>query len=65
MKKLLTFCFLVFTALAYAQNDSVRAIEPNKKTSYDSKDLILIALAALALLLAIYFLFRRAKGTRN
>jgi hypothetical protein len=56
---------LFFATLAYAQSDSIRAIEPNKKTSYDSKDLILIALAALALLVAMYFLFRRAKGTRN
>jgi hypothetical protein len=65
MKKFFTFCFLFFATLAYAQSDSIRAIEPNKKTSYDSKDLILIALAALALLVAMYFLFRRAKGTRN
>jgi hypothetical protein len=65
MKKVLTFCFLFFITLAYSQGDSIRAVEPNKKTSYDSKDLILIALAALALLVAMYFLFRRAKGTRN
>ena len=65
MKKLFILCSLFLITVAYSQSDTIRAVEPNKKTSYDSKDLILIALAALALLVAMYFLFRRAKGTRN
>lgn len=51
--------------IARAQADSIRKIEPHKETSFTSEDVLLIALAALALLVAIYFLFRRAKGTRN
>jgi hypothetical protein len=65
MKRFIVLCFLVITTLAQAQSDSIRKIEPDKKTSFTNQDLILIALAALALLIAIYFLFRRARGTRN
>lgn len=65
MKRFAFFCFLLITTLAYAQNDSIRKIEPRKETSFTSGDVLLIGLAALALLVAIYFLFRRARGTRN
>ncbi|GEM_PF-1638856 len=65
MKKLITLSFLFFITVAYSQTDSVRPIEPGQQTSYDNKDLLLISLAGLALLLAIYFLFRRARKTRN
>ena len=65
MKRLVLFCLLVFTTMAYAQIDSIRAVEPAKETSYTNKDLLLISLAGLALLLAIYFLFRKTRGTRK
>jgi hypothetical protein len=66
MKQVCIFSFCLITAtFAYAQGDTTRMIEPGQKTSYDNKDLLLISLAGLALLLAIYFLFRRTKGTRN
>jgi hypothetical protein len=50
------------STIVYSQLDSTRIIEPNKETSYTNKDLILIALASLALLIAIYFLFKRARS---
>ena len=65
MKRFLFFCFLLITALSYAQVDSTRKIEPAQETSYTNKDLLLISLVGLALLVAIYFLFRRARGTKN
>lgn len=65
MKRFVFFCFLLMATIARAQADSIRKIEPHKETSFTSEDVLLIALAALALLVAIYFLFRRAKGTRN
>jgi hypothetical protein len=65
MKSAFTFSLLLAAAFAHAQLDSVRQIEPNRQTSFDNQDLLLISLAALAILLAIYFLFRRARRTRN
>jgi hypothetical protein len=65
MKRLLLFCFLLVSTFVYSQSDTSRIIEPGHQTSYDNKDLLLISLAGLALLLAIYFLFRRTRGTRN
>jgi len=65
MKKLLSFLFLLWAELAYSQADSSRMIEPGHQTSYNNKDLLLISLAGLALLLAIYFLFRKTRKTKN
>jgi LPXTG-motif cell wall-anchored protein len=65
MKRLILFCFLCITVLAYSQSDTTRVIEPGHQTSYDNKDLLLISFAGLALLLALYFLFRRTRKTRN
>ena len=56
---------LPFTLSSLAQSESPRVIEPEHKTSYDNEDLLLITLAALALLMAIYFLFRRSRGKKN
>ena len=65
MKRNILFLSLLISTLAYSQVDSVRAIEPEQETSYDNEDLLLISFAGLALLLAIYFLFRRSKNRRN
>lgn len=65
MKRLLLFCSLLISALVYGQSDTAGVIEPGHQTSYTNKDLLLISLAGLALLLAIYFLFRRTRGTKN
>ncbi|HEU4632409.1 MAG TPA: hypothetical protein VFS22_00400 [Flavisolibacter sp.] len=65
MKRLLLVTSLLISALVFAQGDTSGTIEPGHQTSYTNKDLLLISLAGLALLLAIYFLFRRTRGTRN
>jgi hypothetical protein len=65
MKRLVLFCLLLISTMAYSQSDTSGVIEPGQQTSYDNKDLLLISLAGLALLLAIYFLFRRTRGTKN
>lgn len=65
MKPILTFCLLFLASFANAQLDSLRQVEPERQTSFDNQDLLLISLAALAILIAIYFLFRRARKTRN
>jgi hypothetical protein len=64
-KIILLVCALPFTFYAFAQTESPRVIEPERKSSYDNEDLLLITLAALALLMAIYFLFRRSRGKKN
>ena len=64
MKHFAAFLLVLITSGAYSQ-DTPRTIEPGHQTSYDNKDLLLISLAGLALLLAIYFLFRRSWGTKN
>jgi hypothetical protein len=60
-KLLLLIMMLPFTVMA--QTTDLKPVEP-QQTSFTNKDLILIALAAFALLVAIYFLFRRAKNRR-
>lgn len=40
------------------------AVAPEHQTSYNNQDLLLISLAALALLMAMYFLFRRRRHRR-
>jgi hypothetical protein len=65
MKRLPFFCCLLISTFVQAQSDTARVIEPGQQTSYTNKDLLLISIAGLALLLAIYFLFRRLRKTRN
>ncbi|MES2881387.1 MAG: hypothetical protein V4676_04505 [Bacteroidota bacterium] len=65
MKKVLVLCILIISAFAQAQVDSVKVIQPEQENSYNSTDLLLISLAGLAILLSIYFLFKRARGKRR
>lgn len=60
MKSFLTSCFVCFVLFAQAQLDSVRVVEP-KETSYTNEEVLLMSFAGLAILLAIYFLFKRRK----
>jgi uncharacterized membrane protein len=61
MKSILLSAFLLFQLAAFAQLDTAGSVEPYRETSYTNKDLLLLALAGLAILMAIYFLFRRAR----
>ncbi len=62
-KILLTVFSFFLVAICFAQ-DSLGAVEP-QQSSYENKDLIMLALAAFGVLMAAYFLFRRAKKRRN
>jgi LPXTG-motif cell wall-anchored protein len=64
MKSFLTFCFLSLVFFAQAQIDSVRVVEPNRETSYTNEEVLLMSFAGLAILLAIYFLFKRRKKSQ-
>lgn len=64
MKKITLLCILFISAIAQAQGDSTNVVQPEQENSYNSTDLLLISLAGLAILLSIYFLFKRARGRR-
>lgn len=64
MKRLTTFCFLFLSRLSFAQADTATVREPQFQDSFDNKDLILLALAGFAVLIAIYFLYRRNRRRR-
>lgn len=60
MKRLIPL-LLLLPVVALSQPESTRVIEPGQQTSYTNKDLILLAAAAFAVLVAAYFIFRRAR----
>jgi len=63
MKQLLFILLLLFSFAVKAQ-DTIRQVEPGLETSFSNRDLLLLALAGFAVLVAIYFLFRRARRRR-
>ena len=63
MKKLIAIPALLLAFISGAQ-DTIRKVEPELETSFTNEDLLLLALAGFAVLIAIYFLFRRAKKRR-
>jgi len=65
MKTKLFFFFLLVSNMALAQADSTRVPEPNLETSYDNQELLIMALAGLALLLVLYFFFKRSRRFRR
>ncbi len=65
MKIMMLMSILLINAVAHAQVDSVKVVQPEQKASYNSNDLLLISLAGLAILLSIYFLFKRVRGKRG
>lgn len=65
MKRLLIPCLLLLSLAALAQNDTSRAVEPNMETSYDNMELLIMALVGLALLIAMYFFFRKTRRRDN
>lgn len=61
MRKLFIFFPLLISFTALAQ---VEPVEP-MQSSYENKDLIMLALAAFGVLMAIFFLWRRARKRRR
>jgi LPXTG-motif cell wall-anchored protein len=60
-KLMCTFLVLLTTITTIAQ-DSLQPIEPDMETSFENTELLIVALIGLALLLALYFFFRRRRG---
>jgi LPXTG-motif cell wall-anchored protein len=65
MKTLFLFLSIFFYSQLIAQTDSVRQIEPGQETSFTNEDLILLAVAGFAVLMAAYFLFRRSRKRKG
>jgi hypothetical protein len=63
MKKAFIFILLfqLLTTIATAQLDSIRVIEPDKETSFENYELLIIAIAGFLLLLFVYFFFKRSR----
>ena len=61
MRKFFVLLLLGFSLMAAGQDTLVEPMQ----SSYDNKDLILLALAAFGVLVAIYFLWRRNKKRRR
>jgi hypothetical protein len=57
MRKLFVLLLVSFSLTVLGQDTPVEPMQ----TSYENKDLIMLALAGFGVLIAIYFLWRRAK----
>ena len=65
MKYLLLIHFSILSLLAFAQADSIRAIEPDQETSFENYELLIIAILGLLLLIGIRFWFRRVRNRKQ
>lgn len=61
MRKLFVLLVLALSKTVLAQDTPVEPMQ----SSYDNKDLIMLALAAFGVLMAIYFLWRRARKRKR
>ena len=64
MKYLLTLLSSFCSLLVFAQSDSIRKIEPERETSFDNYELLIIAILGLLILMGIRFWFRRRHNKR-
>ncbi|WP_121352897.1 hypothetical protein [Flavisolibacter nicotianae] len=61
MKYLLAACFSFPVLFLFAQTDSVRKIEPDKESSFDNYELLVIAIVGFLLLMGLRFWFKRTR----
>lgn len=61
MKYLFLFASFFHSLLLFAQTGAVREIEPDRETSFENYELLIIAVLSLLLLIGIRFLFRRTR----
>jgi len=61
MKYLFLLASFFFSVFLLAQTDNIREIEPDRETSFENYELLIIAVLALLLLIGIRFLFRRTR----
>ena len=61
MKYLLLLASFFSSLLLWAQTDATREIEPDRETSFENYELLIIAVLALLLLMGIRFWFKRTR----
>ena len=64
MKRLLLSCFSLFPLSLFAQNDSVRKIEPGQQTSFDKYGLLIVAVVGLLILMILRYWFKHKQNNR-
>jgi hypothetical protein len=64
MRYLLTLFTSLHCLLLFAQADSIRKIEPERETSFDNYELLIIAILGLLILMGLRFWFRRRHNKR-
>ncbi|HEY0039719.1 MAG TPA: hypothetical protein VGB71_03600 [Flavisolibacter sp.] len=61
MKMMLFISFTFLSLLLSAQSDSFREIEPDRETSFENYELLLMAVLGLLLLVGLRFWFKRTR----
>lgn len=61
MRYLFLIGFTMLAFIGFAQIDSVRVIEPDRETSFENYELLVIALLGLLLLMGLRFWFKRTR----
>ena len=61
MKPVLSFYFLFLSLFVQAQTDSIREVEPDRETSFENYELLIIAILGLVLLMGLRFWFKRTR----
>ncbi|NTS40187.1 hypothetical protein HRG84_04655 [Flavisolibacter sp. BT320] len=61
MKYLFLLASTFYSLLLRAQTDVTREIEPDRETSFENYELLIIAVLALVLLMGIRFWFKRTR----
>jgi LPXTG-motif cell wall-anchored protein len=56
----LSVLLMTYSIIAFTQ-DSLSPVEPDMETSFENTELLIIALVGLALLLLLYFVFKRRR----
>lgn len=61
MKTLSSLCLLFVACVLRAQTTGVREIEPDRETSFENYELLIIAVLGLLLLMGLRFWFKRTR----
>ncbi|MBB1285454.1 hypothetical protein HRH25_13805 [Flavisolibacter sp. BT320] len=61
MKYLLLLASIFTSLFLWAQTDATREIEPDRETSFENYELLIIAVLALVVLMGIRFWFKRTR----
>lgn len=61
MKGIISSLILLLAFVTTIAQTGTQPVEPNMETSYENYELLFIAIAGLAILLLIYFYFKRTR----